>query len=173
MKKLIQILPLIILVVAVALLVIKITSDSKGGKGVNYFESRALGKQIPVLKLPTSVDAENGIYKDGYSLVNVFASWCTSCMYEHPLFAELSGLENLKLVGINWRDKRADSAAWLKKHGNPYDVIAYDELGKYGISLGIRGVPETFLVDPEGIVIDHVRGNIDEGFINKVKDIVK
>jgi len=86
------------------------------------------------------------------TLVNVWSSWCGSCEYEHPLLNYVAANTDVQLVGINYKDKRADALAYLQKHGNPYHAIPADVTGLVGIDWGVYGVPETFVVDKEGIV---------------------
>ena len=97
----------------------------------------------------TLSDADFG---DGVRLVNFFASWCTPCLAEHPLLTRLSGELGLTLYGIAYEDEAEDTAAWLARHGNPFDRVARDPDGRVGIEWGISGVPETFVVDAAGRV---------------------
>ena len=85
-----------------------------------------------------------------WSLLNVWASWCATCLEEHALLMRLSG--QIALYGINHRDARADARQWLQTHGNPYRASVFDERGDVGIDLGVYKVPETFLIDADGIV---------------------
>lgn len=85
-------------------------------------------------------------------LLNVWASWCVSCRVEHPVLMEFAGLGLAPVVGLNYKDNRAEGLAWLGQHGNPYLVSAYDADGRIGIDYGVYGVPETFVIDRKGIV---------------------
>ena len=85
-----------------------------------------------------------------WSLLNVWASWCVACIEEHALLLEAAG--RLPVYGINHRDARADALRWLRRHGNPYRATMHDPDGRVGIEFGIYKVPETFLIDPGGIV---------------------
>lgn len=85
-------------------------------------------------------------------LLNIWASWCTACRVEHPLFIELSTRNLLPIVGLNYKDKSDEAIAWLGQLGNPYSIIAADVDGKVGIDWGVYGVPETFVIDRKGIV---------------------
>lgn len=166
MKKIFEILPLIFVVIAVVLMVIKVVGDNKAGlsgsSALSYYDSPLIGKIAP------NIDGVD--FKGSKTVINIFASWCSACLLEHSIFLKIakqknsvSG-DNIQLVGVSWRDKSEDSDDWLKRHGNPYDFVSYDSLGKYGISLGIRGVPETFVIDEDGRVTHHVRGNITSDF---------
>jgi cytochrome c biogenesis protein CcmG/thiol:disulfide interchange protein DsbE len=85
-------------------------------------------------------------------LLNVWASWCVACRIEHPLLVELSGTGSVPIYGLNYKDKRADAIAWLAKFGNPYVASLSDSEGLVGIDLGVYGVPETFVIDKDGVV---------------------
>ncbi len=85
-------------------------------------------------------------------IMNVWASWCVACQQEHPLLMEMADRNLIKLVGLNYKDKRNDAKKWLQRHGDPYGHIAFDESGDVGIDYGVYGVPETFVIDQDGIV---------------------
>jgi cytochrome c biogenesis protein CcmG/thiol:disulfide interchange protein DsbE len=85
-------------------------------------------------------------------LLNVWASWCVSCRVEHPLLVEMARQRVAPIVGLNYKDKRDDGIAWLARFGNPYVLSAYDVEGKVGIDYGVYGVPETFVIDKQGVI---------------------
>ena len=85
-------------------------------------------------------------------LLNVWASWCVSCRVEHPLLVEMSKRHVVPIVGLNYKDKRDDGKQWLAKLGNPYAVSAFDVDGLVGIDYGVYGVPETFVIDKQGVI---------------------
>jgi len=85
-------------------------------------------------------------------VVNVFASWCLPCRAEHPVLTQMAEERGFRLVGIKYKDTPAKAAAWLDELGNPYAAIGNDQDGRAGLFLGITGVPETFIVGPDGIV---------------------
>ncbi len=101
-----------------------------------------------------------------FVLVNFFASWCTPCLAEHPAIKTLAEHPSLTLYGIGWNDKPGNIAAWLGKHGNPYDYAALDKQGRSGIEFGISGVPESFLLDREGNILYHQNGPLTEAIIH-------
>lgn len=84
------------------------------------------------------------------SLVNVFGSWCSSCVLEHPQLLEISKSGAVALHGVDWRDKPGDGAAWLARYGDPYALTGLDADSKLAIDLGVTGAPETFLIDRGG-----------------------
>jgi len=85
-------------------------------------------------------------------LFNVWASWCVSCREEHPLLVELSRQGLVPIYGLNYKDKREDALGWLAQFGNPYTASVVDRDGRVGIDYGVYGVPETFVVDKNGVI---------------------
>jgi cytochrome c biogenesis protein CcmG/thiol:disulfide interchange protein DsbE len=85
-------------------------------------------------------------------LLNVWASWCVSCRVEHPLLLQLSKANIVPVVGLDYKDKDEDGKAWLAQHGDPYRVSVVDRDGRVGIDWGVYGVPETFVVDKNGVI---------------------
>jgi cytochrome c biogenesis protein CcmG/thiol:disulfide interchange protein DsbE len=85
-------------------------------------------------------------------LLNVWASWCVSCREEHPLLVELGKANVVPIYGLNYKDKPDAAMAWLGALGNPYTASIVDADGRVGIDYGVYGVPETFVIDRDGIV---------------------
>ena len=85
-------------------------------------------------------------------LLNVWASWCTSCREEHPELLAFAKQAGVPIVGLNYKDSRNDGQRWLSRFGNPYQVSAFDSDGRVGIDYGVYGVPETFVIDKHGVV---------------------
>lgn len=86
------------------------------------------------------------------TLVNYFASWCTPCLVEHPLLMRIAREQRIRVVGINYKDPPEEALRWLARHGDPYALIGRDSTGAVGLDWGVYGVPETYLVDPQGIL---------------------
>ncbi len=86
------------------------------------------------------------------TLVNIFGTWCTPCKAEHPKLVEISNNENLRLIGLNWRDPRTRAKNWLAQLGDPYDFVIYDRLGELVIAMGATGAPETYVIDRQGVI---------------------
>ncbi|MDD9718138.1 DsbE family thiol:disulfide interchange protein [Dinoroseobacter sp. PD6] len=97
---------------------------------------------------------------DNPLVVNVFASWCVPCRAEHAVLTRMAREENIHLLGINYKDKPEDAVRWLDELGNPYERIGADLTGRVGIEWGISGVPETFVIDANGIVVYRFVGPI-------------
>ena len=93
-------------------------------------------------------------------LLNVWASWCVACRQEHPILVEMARRGEVPLYGLNYKDAPTQAKRWLEEHGNPYKLSAVDYEGKVGIDYGVYGVPETFIIDKEGIIRHKVIGPI-------------
>lgn len=116
-----------------------------------------LNKPAPEFSLPPVAGIalpgfDTNALKGEVTLVNVFASWCIPCRDEHPQLLEIKRLTGARLFGINQRDDPANAGAFLTELGNPYDAVGADANGRASIEWGVYGVPETFIVDAEGIV---------------------
>ncbi len=85
-------------------------------------------------------------------VLNVWASWCVACREEHPALLDFARRKTVPLIGLNYKDKRAEGSAWLVRLGNPYDTSLFDADGRLGIDFGVYGVPETFIIDRQGVV---------------------
>ena len=99
-----------------------------------------------------------------YSIVNFFASWCTTCILEHPLLNNLG--KKINIYGISWDKEPKKLQEYLEKHGNPYKKIALDSDSKLIIELGVSGVPESLLVAPDGKIIYRIRGPLTDEIVN-------
>ena len=96
----------------------------------------------------------------GIKLVNVWASWCITCLVEHPFLTKLSD-ENIQIIGLNYKDSHAKAIAWLQKHGNPYIFSLYDPRGDLAFDLGVTGAPESFLI-VDNQVLAHIQGEMNQ-----------
>lgn len=85
-------------------------------------------------------------------LLNVWASWCVSCEAEHPLLIELARQNIVPIVGLDYKDKRQAALVWLERRGNPYVLTVSDVEGRTGIDYGVYGVPETYVIDKQGLI---------------------
>lgn len=107
-------------------------------------------------------------------MLNVWASWCTACENEHPLFVELSGRNIVPIYGMDYKDQREDGVAWLKKRGNPYALVVSDAEGRVGIDYGVYGVPETYVIDKQGIIRHKQIGAVTQQILDeKILPLVK
>jgi cytochrome c biogenesis protein CcmG/thiol:disulfide interchange protein DsbE len=85
-------------------------------------------------------------------VLNVWASWCVSCRAEHAVITELASKNLVSVIGLNYKDESADAIAWLEQFGNPYHASVVDLDGRVGIDWGVYGVPETFVIDADGMI---------------------
>ena len=85
-------------------------------------------------------------------LLNVWASWCVACRHEHPVLVELEKQNIVPIYGLNYKDSQQDGIRWLRQFGNPYVLSGQDPDGDVGFDYGVYGVPETYLIDKEGII---------------------
>lgn len=85
-------------------------------------------------------------------LLNVWASWCTSCRAEHEVVKELARSGKVTIIGLNYKDNPEDARRWLQQRGDPYQASVSDLQGQAGIDWGVYGVPETFIIDKRGII---------------------
>ena len=85
-------------------------------------------------------------------MLNVWASWCTACRVEHPLLVEIGRSGIVPLVGLDYKDQPDDALKFLQQQGNPYALSALDLDGRVGIDFGVYGVPETFIIDKQGVI---------------------
>lgn len=118
--------------------------------------SPLIGKPLPAFSLSTVADPARKVSRDDLKgrvyLLNVWASWCVACRQEHPVLNELAQRKAVTIIGLNYKDKRQDALQWLGSLGNPYEVSLSDEDGRLGIDLGVYGVPETFVIDKQGVI---------------------
>ena len=106
-------------------------------------------------------------------LINFFASWCAPCLAEHPLFLRLKEREGATIIGIAWKNKPEEARAWLARLGDPYARVDFDPEGKLSLDWGLSGVPETYLVDAQGILRLHFRGPISERDLTEILPLLK
>ena len=118
--------------------------------------SPLIGKPLPAFALPTLANPKRSLSPNDLRgrvyLLNVWASWCTACRQEHPVLLEIARQKGAPIVGLNYKDQRADALSWLKDLGDPYETSIVDLEGRFGIELGVYGVPETFVIDKEGVI---------------------
>ena len=118
--------------------------------------SPLIGKPAPAFNLPLLGAPDQKLamqdLKGKVWVLNVWASWCTPCRVEHPLITELAKTGGVPVYGLNYKDKPADAKAWLDKLGNPFAATVSDVDGLVGIDYGVYGVPETFVIDKQGVI---------------------
>lgn len=107
-------------------------------------------------------------------ILNVWASWCRPCRDEHPLFVEFGRRNLAPIVGLNYKDQRGDALNWLQRLGDPFYASGYDIEGRVGLDYGVYGVPETYVIDKQGVIrYKHIGPLTAESFQTKVVALVK
>jgi cytochrome c biogenesis protein CcmG/thiol:disulfide interchange protein DsbE len=154
-------LPLAIFIVLVGFLAVGLRLNPR------EVPSPLIGKPVPSFRLPQLQAPDQSISPEDLRgkvwLLNVWASWCVSCRQEHPVLIELDRQKKIMIVGLNYKDDRAAAIAWLKQYGgDPYAISAVDADGRVGIDFGVYGVPETFLIDKNGVIRDKHIGPPDD-----------
>lgn len=128
--------------------------------------SAMVGKPVPKFKLATVNDSNQfyteEIFRGKISLLNVWATWCISCRMEHNFLNKLAADGSIQLIGLDYRDRLAAVEQWQHALGDPYKYDLFDEEGRVAIDLGVYGTPETFIIDPQGIIRYRHVGIIDQ-----------
>ncbi|MBB3395712.1 MULTISPECIES: DsbE family thiol:disulfide interchange protein [unclassified Rhizobium] len=137
------------------------------GKDISEIPSALIGTKAPVLNLAPLEGANlppltDSAIKGKLTLVNVFASWCIPCREEHPILKELAKDGRLNVVAINYKDKNDNALRFLGELGNPFAAIGVDPKGQAAIDWGVYGIPESYLVAPDGTILYKRVGPFDE-----------
>lgn len=128
------------------------------GLGLDPHEvpSPLIDKPAPAFNLPQLHDSTKTFSQEEMKgkvwLLNVWSSWCVSCKEEHPLLLNLAQQNIVPIYGLDYKDKKADAETWLNQAGNPYTLNVMDRDGRVGINYGVYGVPETYVIDKQGII---------------------
>ena len=142
----------------------------------NYSTDYLVGNKLTNINLNSFDDnkiyTSEDIQKSRYTLINFWASWCAPCRIEHPYLMQLSKEKNLKILGVNFKDKKINASKFLNELGNPYYYMAKDTTGKQSVNFGIYGIPESILIDNETIVLKKFVGPLNEQNLNDIKEII-
>ena len=130
----------------------------RSGRDSQALPSALIGQPAPVTSLPSlevlapvpGIEPED--FKGKVTVLNVFASWCVPCRDEHPVLLNLANDKRFQLIGMNYKDKPEQAAAFLGELGNPYAKVGADVSGRAGIDWGVYGVPETYVIGPDGVI---------------------
>ena len=145
-------------------------------KDTNYNTNFLTGKKISNISL--EYFDENKFYKEedlkrnNYTLINFWASWCSLCRQEHPLLIQLSKEKNLKLLGVNFKDKKKQAETFLNDLGNPYDFLTIDKLGKSSVKFGVYGIPESILVNKNLMILKKFVGPLSTKDYDSIIEII-
>jgi len=142
--------PLILFILLVAFLAIGLNRDP------HEVPSPLIGKPAPNFEIGQLADSQKTFSPESMKgkvwMLNVWASWCVACREEHPLLIEFSKTKTLPIIGLDYKDQRADAMTMLSREGNPYALNAFDGNGRVGIDYGVYGVPETYIIDKTGVI---------------------
>ena len=112
------------------------------------------------------------IYNNKFTLVNIWSSWCVPCRDEHPFLLNLSKLDNIEIIGLNYKDNLKNAEKFINELGNPYSIILLDRDGTISIEWGAYGVPETFLIYENKIIKRYV-GPLNLELVDEIEDYIK
>lgn len=164
--------PLGIFAVLLVFLAIGLTRDPREipspliGKPAPTFSTQVLGKPGQTF---SNKDMLGQVW-----LLNVWASWCVACRVEHPLLVEFVKTNPLPIIGLDYKDKEADGIQWLARFGDPYAHAIVDADGRIGIDFGVYGVPESFLIDKQGIIrYKQIGPFTEEALRDKLQPLIK
>lgn len=140
--------------------------------------SPLINKPAPQFDLPLLSDPAAHIKRDEMLgqvwLLNVWASWCVSCRQEHPVLMRLARQNIVPIYGLNYKDEREAGINWLNDFGNPYVASGFDANGRVGVDYGVYGVPETYVIDKQGVIrYKHTGPVSDEALMTTILPLVK
>ena len=143
----------------------------------NYDTKFLVGNKLADIELKSLQTKEfftNDDFKNNkYTLINFWASWCTPCRVEHSYLMMLSKYQHLKILGINFKDKKINALKFLEELGDPYHYLAKDSSGKQSVNFGIYGIPESILIDSKFNILKKIIGPINAKDIKEIKEIIK
>jgi cytochrome c biogenesis protein CcmG/thiol:disulfide interchange protein DsbE len=160
--------PLLLLPLAIfAVLGVVFLARLVSGSDPSVVPSVLIGKPAPQFALPALEGAgvpalSHGDFAGKFTLVNIFGSWCVPCRAEHPMLMRVAKDPRVRLVGVNYKDTPENALRFLKDLGNPYAAIGVDQGSRTFIDFGAYGVPETFLVGPDGVIISKIIGELTQ-----------
>jgi cytochrome c biogenesis protein CcmG, thiol:disulfide interchange protein DsbE len=152
------ILPLVIFLALAAFLFKGLSLDPR------EVPSPLIDRPAPAFTLPQLHDPKKQFspqdMKGKVWMLNVWASWCGSCKDEHPILMDIAQQKIVPVYGLNYKDKREDGLATLRNSGDPYTLVIFDADGKVGFDYGVYGVPETYIIDKQGVIRDKIIGAV-------------
>ena len=151
----------------------------KGLKNPNTYTPKIRDKKnIPIFEAKdfysgSYLNSEKIFEEDIFYIVNIWASWCIPCRTEHPLLMKLSKNQSVKLIGLNYKDNLNNAKKFINDFGNPYSQIIIDSDGTLSVEFGAYGVPETFIIDNNKMIIRKFVGPINKEILEEIKLIIK
>ena len=148
----------------VLFLALAVLLASRNGEDPSYLPSARLQQPVPAFSLSSLEDPERmldpSIFQGQVSLLNVWATWCVSCLVEHPVLLNMAA-DGVRIIGVNYKDDRQAAQAYLRERGSPFAETVFDERGDLGLDLGVYGAPETYLIDAQGRIRYRAVGVLD------------
>ena len=145
-------------------------------KSSNYNTESLVGNKLGEIELvrfeDDSIFTNEDFKKNSFTLINFWASWCAPCRIEHPQLMELSKENNIKILGVNFKDKKINALKFLKDLGDPYEYLTRDSNGKQSVNFGIYGIPESILIDDKLTIIKKFVGPLTKQDLNNIKEII-
>lgn len=160
MKRWIVIVPSLVVLALIVMLGYGLTRNPR------ILPSAFINKPAPALHLTALSNADEHVslrqFRGHVALVNVWASWCVACRSEVVLLQQITQRTGVPIIGLDYKDQRPAAQRWLKHFGDPFAAVAFDSSGDTGINWGVTGVPETFVIDADGMIRDKVVGPVTE-----------
>ena len=171
MQNIIKLITVFILVFILTIFYLSLNRSS------NYDTKFLVGNKLADIELK-ALESEkfftnNDLKNDNYILINFWASWCAPCRIEHQFLMTLSKNENIKILGVNFKDKKINALNFLEELGDPYYYLAMDSSGKQSVNFGIYGIPESILVDNKLNILKKIIGPLNEKDLEEIKEIIK
>lgn len=165
--------PLVVFAALVALLGVGLTMDPSKVPSP-LIDEPAPAFAVPELEAPERQFTQKRFRRHDVALFNVWASWCVACRKEHPLLMRLARRDEVPIYGLNYKDEREAALGWLERRGDPYRASAFDLEGQVGLDWGVYGVPETFVVDGDGVIrYKHVGPISEEDWREDIRPVVE
>ena len=145
-------------------------------KNSNYNTKNLIGSKISSFLLPSiyssDLISEEALKQNQFTLINFFASWCAPCRQEHKYLLELNNQnKNIKILGINFKDKKNNALIFLNELGNPYNSVLEDPDGRASVLFGIYGIPESILINKELTIIKKIIGPMDQKQLEEILNL--
>jgi cytochrome c biogenesis protein CcmG/thiol:disulfide interchange protein DsbE len=150
-------------------------------KGLNnsniYVPKTQVEKDVPDLKIKifksqNEIELKSLLQGNEFYLINIWSSWCGPCREEHPILMNLKNQKNINIIGLNYKDNKANAEKFLRELGNPYYEILEDNNGSKSIELGAYGVPESFLIHQNKIIRKYI-GPLNQNLFTEINSLIK